>query len=63
MKITNLSPPLFHFSIYYKNKKARPNFGAKLDMKIKTVKFIQDPTLLYPSPTVINKIIEATVPY
>ena len=60
MKITNVSPPLFNVLW---NKKARPNFGAKLDMKIETVKFIgKDPTLLYPSPTFINKIIEATYP-
>ena len=44
--------------MYYKNK-ARPNFGAKVDIKIRTVKFKgKDPTLLN-----AHKIIEITVPY
>ena len=59
-----LPSPLF---IYFKNKEDRPNFGAKVDIKIETVKFTgKDPTLLNPSPTSIrnaHKIIEITVPY
>ena len=55
------------FLVYYKNKEDWPNFGAKVDIKIETVKGNgKDPTLLNPSPTSIrnaHKIIEITVPY
>ena len=38
------------FLIYYKNKEDCPNFGAKVDIKIETVKFVgEDPQPLSPT--------------